>query len=312
VQGQGPLLVMGGIAVAVAGLTAFLLRLIRFAAPPPERVAGEVEAAVERAGLRGILARRLRPLEATGVALTVALLVILVAVAVFGAMAILGTRTRLWVVDAIGAAWGSSHAGPLSTAVLELITTLGGTSFAFPVTVMAAVALWLRRERLGPPLFLITVVLGQSLLHNGVKLLVRRGRPPVPPLTGFDGFSFPSGHAATATALLAALALLLGRGRSRPVAIALGAVAAGLAAMVASSRVLLGVHWVTDAVAGVALGFLWFVACALAFGGRRLRLAAGPVSPSAAQRTHHAERRRDRRHDPDAWQARVAVRRRGR
>lgn len=306
-QGIEPLLVTAGIAVAVSGLTALVLRAARFAAPSPERVAGEVEAVVEKAGLRGLLARRLRPLEATGATLTVALLAILAAVAIFGAMAILGTRTRLWVVDATGAAWGSSHAGPGSTAVLEFLTTLGGTSFAVPVTVVVVAILLLRRVRLGPPLFLIAVVLGQSLLHNGVKYLVRRGRPPVPPLTGWAGFSFPSGHAATATALFAALALLLSRGRSRPVAIALGAVAAGLATLVACSRVLLGVHWVTDVIAGVALGFLWFMACALAFGGRRLRLAATvpPSSPAAADAAGHPD-------DPDGSPPRVAVRRQGR
>jgi membrane-associated phospholipid phosphatase len=311
VQGQGPLLVTAAIAVAVTGLTSAVLRLIRFTAPSPERVAGEVEAAVEtaveRTGLPGLLARRLRPLEATGVGLTVALLAIVAAVAVFGAMAILGTRTRLWVVDATGAAWGSSHAGPVSTRVLELITTLGGTSFAFPVTTAAVAVMWLRRARPGPPLFLIAVVLGQSLVHNGVKLLVHRQRPPVPPLTGWEGFSFPSGHAATATALFAALALLLSRGRSRPVAIALGSAAAGLAAMVASSRVLLGVHWVTDVTAGVALGFLWFVACALAFGGRRLRLAVDSEPPPA--RTAAAAEHPD---DPDSRPPRVAIKRQGR
>jgi hypothetical protein len=41
---------------------------------------------------------------------------------------------------------------------------------------------------------------------------------------------------------------------------------------VAASRALLGVHWLTDVVAGVALGWGWFVVCAVLFGGRRTRL----------------------------------------
>jgi hypothetical protein len=45
-------------------------------------------------------------------------------------------------------------------------------------------------------------------------------------------------------------------------------------AAVAASRVLLGVHWVTDVVAGVALGFGWFVVCSIAFGGALLHFAA--------------------------------------
>jgi membrane-associated phospholipid phosphatase len=277
VQGEGPLVATAVAGASAAGLITGLLQVVRFTAPPPERVAGEVEAVAERSGLLGLLARRLRPLEATGVALTAALLTVLAAVALFGGMAVLGTRTRLWVVDAFGAAWGSENAGRTSTVVLEWITTLGGTSFAFPVTVVVAGWLLSRRRQLGPPLFLVSVIVGQSLVHNGVKYLVQRDRPPVPRLTGFAGYSFPSGHSATATALFAALALLLSRGRSRPVSIAIAAGGAALAAMVAASRVLLGVHWVTDVVAGAAVGFLWFVACALAFGGRRLRLAPGAL-----------------------------------
>jgi undecaprenyl-diphosphatase len=38
--------------------------------------------------------------------------------------------------------------------------------------------------------------------------------------------------------------------------------------------VLLDVHWLSDVVAGLALGWAWFAACAIAFGGRLLRFGA--------------------------------------
>jgi membrane-associated phospholipid phosphatase len=34
------------------------------------------------------------------------------------------------------------------------------------------------------------------------------------------------------------------------------------------------VHWVSDVVAGLALGWGWFALCAIAFGGRLLRFGA--------------------------------------
>jgi membrane-associated phospholipid phosphatase len=49
---------------------------------------------------------------------------------------------------------------------------------------------------------------------------------------------------------------------------------------VACSRVLLGVHWLSDVIAGLAFGWAWFGICAIAFGGRFLVLGA-PVEHAA-------------------------------
>ena len=49
---------------------------------------------------------------------------------------------------------------------------------------------------------------------------------------------------------------------------------------VACSRVLLGVHWLSDVIAGLAFGWAWFGICAIAFGGRFLVLGA-PVEQAA-------------------------------
>ena len=42
----------------------------------------------------------------------------------------------------------------------------------------------------------------------------------------------------------------------------------------ASLHVLLDVHWLTDVIAGLSLGWAWFALCAIAFGGRILRFGA--------------------------------------
>ncbi len=52
----------------------------------------------------------------------------------------------------------------------------------------------------------------------------------------------------------------------------------------ASTRVLLDVHWVSDVVAGLALGWGWFALCAIAFGGRLLRFGAPADEAAEAAR----------------------------
>ena len=91
-------------------------------------------------------------------------------------------------------------------------------------------------------------------------------------LIGWAGPSFPSGHAAAAAAAWPAIALVLGRGYPRPIRALLAAGAALIAIAVAASRALLGVHWFTDIIAGVTIGYGWFLVCSVVFGGRAQRL----------------------------------------
>jgi len=114
-----------------------------------------------------------------------------------------------------------------------------------------------------------------------VKELVDRLRPTFNPVAATLGPSFPSGHSSTAAAFYATVALLLGRWRPRPARAVITGLAAGVAVGVAASRVLLDVHWLTDVIAGLALGWTWFALCAIAFGGRILRF--GVAAESAAR-----------------------------
>jgi membrane-associated phospholipid phosphatase len=90
-----------------------------------------------------------------------------------------------------------------------------------------------------------------TLAVTGLKDYFERARPPVadPSLNTIgvlpESTSFPSGHAATAFAAAVAVGLLYPR-LLKPLLL--------LAAMVALSRVYLGVHFVTDVVVGSALG----------------------------------------------------------
>jgi undecaprenyl-diphosphatase len=75
----------------------------------------------------------------------------------------------------------------------------------------------------------------------------------------------------------------LGRDRHRRTRAILAASAALVAIAVATSRALLGVHWLTDVIAGVAVGWGWFMLVAVLFGGRLQVLGAPVVRAGAAE-----------------------------
>jgi undecaprenyl-diphosphatase len=222
----------------------------------------------------------------TGLGLTVALGILLVGTIAIGTLLIMVQHNAgLARYDLSAARWGGDNATTGSTQFLRDVSLFGGTPMMIGVVLIAAWRQYMRTRTAAVVGFLTVVVLGQVLITNLTKALVGRHRPNIHQLTGFSGSSFPSGHAATAAATFAAIALLVGRGRSRRIKALLAAGAAFIAVSVAASRVLLGVHWLTDVIAGLAMGWGWFAISSIAFGGRVLRFGQ-PVE--IAQQTARA------------------------
>jgi undecaprenyl-diphosphatase len=238
----------------------------------PATVAGEVE---RHPKLAGWLRARTDPSVATGSLLTATVALIVVGAGGVGVLLAMVRAHRGFAdFDMSAARWGAHHATTTSTHVLRLLTQFGGAAVMVPLAAVVGLVQWWLRRRPAVMLFLTLVVGGQFLIANVIKALVDRTRPDIDRLTGFSGPSFPSGHATTAAACFAALALVAGLGRTGRVRSVLAGLAVGLAVMIATSRVLLGVHWLTDVLAGLCLGWAWFAICSIAFGGRLLRFGA--------------------------------------
>ena len=292
------LVVLVLVAAAAATIVAALYWRVGAATSTMGR-AREAGAAIRRhKGRSAALAARLDPAAATGLALTLALVVVVVGGVVLGALAYLvRADTDLVGLDTSVATWGHRHASPLSTDALNAITDLGEPMVVGCLAAALALAETVRtRSRWVIP-FLLVVVAGNGLLTTAIKHLADRVRPTLNPIAETLGPSFPSGHSSWSAAFLAAAALLLGRGRGRGARAAIAGVAAGLAVTVASSRVLLGVHWLSDVIAGLALGSAWFAICSVAFGGRLLRFGAAAseasrVAEDAASASHGRRHRR--------------------
>jgi membrane-associated phospholipid phosphatase len=253
--------------------------------------ADAVEAVAEASALRVWWRARTDPTLATGLALTAAGAMMIGGGLVIGLLAwlIRGNQT-LASVDSSAAEWGNEHASHLSTRLLYWVTDLGD----WPIVPLIGLAIVIYERRRAPSRyllpFLLAVYLGDKLVTNGIKELVDRARPTLNPIAETLGPSFPSGHSSTAASFYAALALILARRRSARVRALLAGCAGAIAVAVAASRVLLDVHWLSDVIAGVMLGWAWFALCAVAFGGRRLHFAesleraAAEAAPAASER----------------------------
>ncbi|MEP7381660.1 MAG: phosphatase PAP2 family protein [Gemmatimonadota bacterium] len=113
----------------------------------------------------------------------------------------------------------------------------------------------------------ITAFAGANLLVVVFKRTIHRSRP-----VGAELFlhgaslSFPSGHALGSVVGFGMLTYLLAlygvKGEIRRTCLVV--IAASIAGFVAYSRLYLGVHYMSDVIAGLALGAVWLIICVLA------------------------------------------------
>ncbi|MEU9034137.1 phosphatase PAP2 family protein [Streptomyces sp. NPDC048352] len=155
---------------------------------------------------------------------------------------------------------------PAWVRVLRFLTDVAWDPVTMRLLVAALVVWLLLRGALRLAVWAAVTATAGGLLGLLVKHVVARARPHLPdPVAEAPGFSFPSGHAMTATTscavLLLALLPLVPR-RLRPLAWVLAAVTV---VGVGYTRVALGVHWVSDVAGGWLLGLAVVTATTLAF-----------------------------------------------
>lgn len=243
---------------------------------PSDRAARRIgHAMAEHSSLRRLLRGRLDPATATGLALSLALLVVFVAGFVIGTLAyLLRSTSTIAEIDRNVGQWCVDHGTGWSARAIELITWLGATPVVLGLAIVVGIVEYVRRPSHWIAPFLLLVVVGQIYLTLGLKEALDRVRPQFSPVAATLGPSFPSGHSALAAAFFGAVALVASRGRPPTRRALLFGAAAAIAVGVACSRVMLGVHWLSDVVAGVLLGWAWLAVCSIAFGGRLLRFGA--------------------------------------
>jgi undecaprenyl-diphosphatase len=160
----------------------------------------------------------------------------------------------------------------------KVLTQLGAPLLLELVSVVLVVLLVVRRRRRSG-LYLAACVAGAYLLSTTGKVVVDRARPVFPdPISHATGASFPSGHATGSAAFYLALAVILLSVLARPRRGLLLAMAVVVPVVVAITRVVLGVHYVSDVTAGLLIGWGWTAACTALFTAWRAQ-EGQPVEP---------------------------------
>ena len=282
-----------GAGVVVGGAVALLASRWPSAQDPHVSAKTIAKEVTRHPGLAGHLRHHFNPKTETGVALiTATAIVALGAVGIGVLLAMIRTKFGVDSLDVRFARFGAEHATSASSDFMRHVSEFGGTRGVILLAIIACIVEARRGQPRAVVFFLTLVVGGQFALSNGIKYLVERARPDFNRLTGFAGTSFPSGHSTAAAATLAAIALLATRRRSQHMKTLGAGLAAGVAAMVGATRVLLGVHWFSDVVAGLLLGWAWFALCSIAFGGRLLIFGL-PIATAEAAAERHSSSPKD-------------------
>jgi undecaprenyl-diphosphatase len=147
-----------------------------------------------------------------------------------------------------------AHLGSASIPFFQAVTRTGSFLVVFCFAAAASVGLLLAGHRLEAGLIGISTTVA-ALCVWALKALVGRARPALWETQWYWGSSFPSGHTLVTAALGIALALAVHRLWPAWQWLAL-AVAVSWIALVALSRLALGVHWPTDVIAAACIGAL--------------------------------------------------------
>jgi len=149
--------------------------------------------------------------------------------------------------------------------VLRVVTGFGGSPMLAWVTSVGVAWLLLRRQARAA-LYVAVTAVGAWILISVVKLLVGRLRPVVhEPLAAPSGLSFPSGHALSTLVSYGVLLIVFLPATSRATRRFLISATVLLTLLVGLTRIALGVHYVSDVIAGWLLGAVWLAVTAVAF-----------------------------------------------
>jgi undecaprenyl-diphosphatase len=186
----------------------------------------------------------------------------------------------IWLDGAI-AQHVQPHLRPHRIELALKMTQIGSPIFIIPATLAAALISAIVRRSIWTGV-VVTATVGLVGLGSTVgKQVITAAHPPIAAQIPISlEHTFPSGHVASALALMGIVAIACGA-KPRHLIIWLGI--AGISAIVAATRIYLGAHWFSDTLGGVFLG------CSAVFAGAAL--LPDRTGPRPARDIHIGERK---------------------
>jgi len=142
------------------------------------------------------------------------------------------------------------------TNMVKIITNLGST---FVIVTIIIVSFLLFRKKIYP-ILIASNILGVVLVNQTLKHLVMRPRPEFLHLVEESGFSFPSGHSMAAFGFYGYFIYLINISNiNKKIKIILTILLSILIIIIGLSRVYLGVHYLSDILAGFIMSFIYLI-----------------------------------------------------
>ena len=161
-----------------------------------------------------------------------------------------------WGWDLRIARWTADHRTTWMTRLATDVSVAGSTPVLISGTAVLGVLVWRHGRHSGTAALPLLALVDTEVVVQIAKRIVARPRPPASLASaGFDGLTWPSGHAASATAVSASICVVataigLGPAVRRRIRWTVGS----LAVLVASSGIALGAHWTSDVLMGGVVG----------------------------------------------------------
>lgn len=144
------------------------------------------------------------------------------------------------------------------TKIMQILTNIGSAYSLIVITILIILFAIIKNKRV--PLNTITNLVAVFLTSQLFKVIIRRSRPTGLFLVNATGYSYPSGHTMVSFAYFTFIAIsLCERINNKLVKVIIKVLTTLLVLLIGFSRIYLGVHHLTDVIAGYVLGLSYLM-----------------------------------------------------